>query len=263
MEKVVLNEQKLILLKENKIAPGSEGIVYDYNDEEVIKIFSTNKSRVLKNKLNKIKRLIHEDINGFVFPRIIVVDEWDRLIGYIMRKVFTTLAIESLYDLMNYPLSIKIEYLNIEEQMLKKANRKGIYNIDLMGQNILIDINGNVNNIDTDNYAVGVYGVDCVSYFLEHYQCNVSNIVDENTVKYNFGLLALEFLLPQIPIYEIIINDVRNGYSSLEELVKRLDIDKYVKDVLRELFSDTREKEYIGDSLKCLSSEDKTCLTLK
>jgi serine/threonine protein kinase len=267
--KVVVD--KYIIFKKCKpLGEGSEGQIYPYGKNEVIKIFTIGRSLILKNKLMKVKRLMTENIKGYEFPKDVAVDIFDDFVGYTMNRVFTSEKIESLDDLqgdlfydMQFPLSTKAGYLIKLEPLLKSASDKGIYYVDIKGKNILIDRYDQLHNVDTDCCIVDQYGADCSMPYLSHYQNNVSEHIDENTVKYIFGIFVLQFLAKDLHVYNRIEDDLRTNRNSLPEMVRSLDIGEGEKDVFLELFSDTKDKQYLGQILHNFAAIEDTRLRLK
>lgn len=243
---------------------GDEGAIYQINEGTVAKTFDFTNKIVLPNKFNKIKLLSLEKTFGIVLPKKIVINEFGEDVGYTMDLIKTDGKIKSFNDLdgySKYSLALKIKYLLRLENIIKRAHEKGIIIVDISRNNLLIDDNDEINIIDVDNFQVGEYKADIVSLFPKHYQIRVSNIIDGNTDKYTFGIFVLELLTKGALIFPHLAANRDDDY--LYRFVDALDVQNEVKNAFKELFSDKREKEYIGEVLQSLSNEETKTLTLK
>lgn len=262
MESLTL-EKLEVAINKTMIGFGGEAEVYRLDENSVVKIFDTENPLTLKNKYNKIHLLNAMPLTDFVLPQKLVIDKNDNFIGYTMDYVKPGPKIKRFEQLDNkspYSLDFKIAYLLRLESLIKTAHQAGIVMADISCCNSLIDETGTVKIIDTDNFKIGNYNCDVTSIYTKNYQANVSNIIDENTDKYSFGLLALELLSPGISVRPFLFSTTKE--NSLFQLINILDMNNETRESFYELFSDSKPKAYIGSSLKLLADNQAKSLQL-
>lgn len=237
---------------------GSEGAVYRFEDY-AIKLFKKVKGEeFMKQKEEKVKALLKNEINGFVNPIDLVYDEKGNFSGYAMDYV------ESKGDVADmcykfgeqYKLDKKIEFLLKVEELIKKAHSQGYIMNDVAIWNFLVKSNDEVVGIDIDNFQFNNYKSETTpSFYLPYYQglCN-SEGRDENSDKFSFGIYAIQSLM-KYPFNNETLDYYRGNTDYLRIYFSRLDIPEEARDELYELISTNPKKEWIGKTLEKMSSD--------
>ncbi len=73
-EKVIVNKYEL-MNEDNYLGSGSEGSVYKYGEDKAIKVLTTGRPHIIKNKLTKINIFLKEKIEGHALSTDIAIDE--------------------------------------------------------------------------------------------------------------------------------------------------------------------------------------------
>jgi serine/threonine protein kinase len=246
MEKIITTNDFI-----NPIGKGYEGIVYNYDNKNVVKVIGN----CTLNKVNKIELLNKLEIDRFIFPDKLVTLENGKPIGYTMKKVETN-EFHNLDNILNSNITLdkKIKYLKDLENQLKVAHQNGITLVDLNFTNFLIDQNDDVVAIDTDNFTYKELKTDSFPTLYSFlYRNKVSKTIDENMDKFSFTMKILEYLC-----YESILQfDLVNYHpyrKDLENFVKNLDIPLNIKTLILHNISNDPNKVYFNNVLDKLSS---------
>ena len=246
MDKIITNNDF-----KNPIGKGYEGVVYNYDDNTVVKIIN----RFNNNKINKIELLHELKLDNFVFPDKLVTLENGKPIGYTMEKVITN----DLHDLarnLNSKITLdkKIKYLKNLENNLKKAHQIGMTIVDLNFTNFLVNEKDEIIMIDSDNFTYKDYKTDNFPTLYSYlYRIKVSDKVDANMDKFSFTMKLLEYLCDESILQFDLVN-YHPYRKDLEKFVKRLDIPLDVKSLILHNISEDTNKLYLGNALNKLSS---------
>lgn len=249
MEKIIADREFV-----NPIGKGYEGLVYNFDDKNVVKVIGN----CTQNKIDKIELLNKLEINNFVFPDKLVTLETGRPIGYTMERVETN-ELHNLSNTLesNITLDKKIKYLKDLENQLKIAHQNGITLVDLNFTNFLINQNDDIVVIDTDNFTYKDCKTDCFPTLYSFlYRQKVSNKIDSNMDKFSFTMKILEYLCDE----SILQFDVINYHpyrKDLEKFVKKLDIPLDIKTLILHNISKESNKVYFNNVLDKLSSKQK------
>ncbi|MDD2489668.1 MAG: hypothetical protein PHY26_00210 [Bacilli bacterium] len=249
--KSILIEYKNLNNLYPQIGHGAEGLVYKYNDATAAKIFSLLKEELLDRKFKKIEYWGKMKDESFEFPQGLVGYDNNKKAGYYMNYIETNERISTYYDLRYLKDKAKvIEYLLKAENAIKRIHNKGIIIGDIHGRNIMIDKNNNPRFVDTDNYATESFGFDYLPSLTKvyedifHSQCS---LIDND--KFIFVLMTLHYF-----VNGTIIN-LSTSKRFFRELIEYLDVNKFSKDILTLIFSDSKDKPYIGEMLREIDPE--------
>lgn len=187
LEKLNLCDDDLMNFKNFKIGYGKESNVYYYNDNgetKVIKIF--NKNINCENKLKKIS-LIKERTKKYDF--VVTADKLvyhnNNFIGYSMPEIKG-----NEFDILNSNLYENITILKDLSKKLKILHELGIVCADFQ-HNMIIDKNGKVYLIDTDNFIIDNFNVDTKNTFLRDIYMPIVKRIDKNFDNYLLNLLTI------------------------------------------------------------------------
>ena len=128
----------------------------------------------------------------------------------------------------------------------------GIILGDIKGDNIMLDCNGNVRFVDTDNWMYNDYGFDIypgrADWLSDNFNKKFSLIDNDRFV---FAMMAIQYFIDG--------DIIRLHHSDVyfKKLIEFMDVSQEVKDGLRLIFSDANEKPYIGPILKKINPEQK------
>ena len=240
--------KKALGTKYRKIGEGSEGIVYNYNNEYALKIFTylndgTSPYRYNK-KIEKINYIIDNDFNieGCSLPYGLVSFNGEDIEGYYTKLIRSGLDINFLNKTTNRGM-LK-EKLILADIILQRLHSNGFIVGDVKANNIMLDEDNEPIFIDTDNYKVGPYQFDIIPFMIT--RCCVlldKKIPDKDIDIFWYSVLAVS-LLTGINFYNYLnMSDLNNGVDLLDE-------SKDVKDGLKEIFSDSTNKPYVGPILR-------------
>lgn len=141
------------------LTEGGEGIIYEYENNSVIKVYKPHIN--LKSKLAKIKMLIKANLPAEVIkPTDIVTDRNGNFIGMVMPKVqgedFKRLSNKKFVTTNNINTKDILFMLSKLWNVLQELHRQSIYIGDLNDQNILFDVKAkDIFIIDTDSWNIG------------------------------------------------------------------------------------------------------------
>lgn len=243
MNSIIINPEEF---DENRlIGWGAEGCIYIYDDNTVIKLFGYDDSAEaqikLKNKIKKIELLSKIQIDGFVFPKAIILDKYSMPMGYSMDYVKA--AIRLYYFLKDKSLEVKVKYLILLEELLKKAHKENIFVGDISGDNELVNLNLELKMTDTDNYAIENLKPDVLSSSGKLYLNKISKEIDSNFDKFIFAIFSLNIILNCFSLFNL---------DDLNNKVKEANFPKELKEIYFNIFSDSKEKEYLGEHLNLI-----------
>lgn len=245
-------EEKKLYFEYPQIGYGDEGSIHKYNDQVAFKVFIFTKDKEkLPKKFKKIELLgqLHDDAACFPIG----------LVGYEDRK-----KEGYYYDLVNKHQKYKdfwylrflkdirqlIEYIIQADEAIQRFHKMGAIIGDIKGENILIDINGNVKFVDTDNWMYNGYDFDlepCRATWLNKTFNKNFSLIDND--RFVFAMMALQYFVDG----DIISSHHSDKY--FKKLIEFMNVSQEVKDGLRLIFSDANEKPYIGPILKKINPE--------
>lgn len=250
----ILTVEKKCYKEDFQIGVGDEASVYKYNDQFAFKIFDLNSNEeTLLKKFEKIELLGKLRDPNACFPVGLVVNEDGKKEGYYYELVN---FLENFKD-FNHLLFLKdtrkiMDYLIKADEAIQRFHKMGITLGDIKGDNIMIDCDGNVKFIDTDNWMYNGYGFDiepCRIHWLNTIFNGKFSLIDND--KFIFAMMAIQYF-----IEEVIISLYRSDIC-FKNLIEFMDVSCEVKDGLRLIFSDAKEKPYIGPILKKIDPEQK------
>lgn len=236
---------------ENLIGKGYEGSVYNFDDNNVIKVVNDFN----ENKINKIKLLHDIKLENYIFPNKLVSLDDGTLIGYTMEKVNTN-GLKDLQNNINSNITLdkKIKYLKNLEKNLIKAHKIGMTIVDLNYSNFLVNEDDKIIMIDTDNFTYKDYKTDNFPVLYSMlYRSKISSEITPNMDKFSFTMKLLEYLCDESILQFDLIN-YHPYRKDLEKFVNSLDIPLDVKSMILHNISDDQDKVYFGNTLNKLSS---------
>lgn len=231
---------------------GSEGRVYQYNEKTAFKIYSGFQTPTeLKMKFKKIERLGTIKEKNFCFPLGIVGFQNLKKEGSYMDLVEPLDAFGD-FQYIKYLQDKKriLKLIKLADDAIRRVHSRDIIIGDMRGANILIDKNDVPQFVDTDNYLVDEFYFDLVpvrSTWLNrviHASCSLK----DNDI-YVFAMMCLESIL-RIDVLSSQGNHPEYLYQYFRSIIDRLNVSAMVKEGLRTIFSDAREKPYISSILE-------------
>ena len=181
-------------LKQNPLAEGGEGIIYDYQNK-IIKIYKNNIDK--KEKLEKIKLLMSKTLpNNVIVPKDIVYNK-NKPVGYLMDKIegeeFKRLSNKKYLQTNNIKSKDILKMLVDIKDTIIKLHNQNIFISDLNDCNILFDKNFNVFFIDCDSWTIDNHKCSvCMDSFKDPLLNN--NNFSSDTDNYAFGVLVFKSL---------------------------------------------------------------------
>ena len=236
---------------ENLIGKGYEGYVYNFDDNNVIKVVNDFN----ENKINKIKLFHDIKLENYLFHDKLVSLEDGTLIGYTMEKVNTN-GLKDLQNNINSNITLdkKIKYLKNLEKNLIKAHKIGMTIVDLNYSNFLVNEDDKIIMIDTDNFTYKDYKTDKFPVLYSMlYRRKISSEITPNMDKFSFTMKLLEYLCDESILQFDLIN-YHPYRKDLDKFVNSLDIPLDVKSMILHNISDDQDKVYFGNTLNKLSS---------
>ena len=233
------------------IGYGDEGMIYKYNDEIAIKIYTKHVHEVskYKRKLLKIKQMITElqkDPNCS-FPMGFVSYNGIDIVGIYLPYVKKHKYLDDLEDLPMMHNKEKEKQIIIKaDQVLQRLHEQQIIVGDVKSDNILISPEEEPIYIDCDNYQYKNHLFDLIPDRAGclYYTYQTPSMCLQDNDKLLFAIMVLN----------ILTHDERFNYcSSKEQLsaaIKQLRVEKEVLKELEYIFSPKLDKPYLGPILE-------------
>ncbi len=237
-----------------QIGFGDEGSIHKYNEQIAFKVFVfiPDKEKLPK-KFEKIELLGQLTDPAACFPIGLVGYEDKKKEGYYYDFVNKHKKYED-FNCLKFLKDMRqlIGYIIQADEAIQRFHKMGLILGDTKGENIMIDYNGNVKFVDTDNWMYKGYDFDL-------YPCRAHRLND--TFNKNFSLIDNDrFVFAMMAIQNFIDGDLIRLHRSdvyFKKLIEYMDVSQEVKDGLRLIFSDANEKPYIGPILKKINPEQK------
>ena len=234
--------------KHQLIKKGTRGKIFNFQNDFALKNFNEERIELLRIRKELIKRLMQLKDDSFCFPIGFLEYSCEELRGYYMdylNENYITLALSSVEE---RTLIERIQRIQKISTAIERIHKKGIIIGDLHNQNIMIDREGNPKFVDTDSYGyddiLPEENLFCIRLYQE--ECGKDKPLTDCD-KYWLGVLALEYLFPEI--------DIPNYPEELREFIKKCKIPKQVKESFNIIFSDAINKPYVGTLLAKLNPE--------
>lgn len=237
-----------------QIGFGDEASIHKYNEQIAFKTFDfIQDKKKLPRKFEKIELLGQLYDESACFPIGLVGYEDKKKEGYYYDLVNT----HKNYKDFDYLQFLKdkrelLKYIIQADEAIQRFHKMGFILGDIKGDNIMIDSNGNVKFVDTDNWIYNDYGFDVypgrANWLNDTFNKNFSLIDNDRFV---FAMMTLQYFIDG-DIIRLHRSDVY-----FKKLIEFMDVSKEVKDGLRLIFSDANEKPYIGPILKKINPEEK------
>ncbi len=238
----------------NKIGLGAEGTVYKYNDQLALKFFNFFKDRnSYMKKFKKIELLSKLKDPNACFPIGLVGYEDEKKEGYFHDLVDTTNGYKN-FELLNFLNDLKqiLEFVIDADLAIQRFHKMGIILGDIKGDNIMINNNNSVKFIDTDNWMYNGYEFDLIpgraTWLSDTFKKEFSPIDND---KFVFAIMAIQYFVDGSIIR------LHKSDNYFKNLIKFMNVSKDVKDGLRLIFSDAKDKPYIGPILKEINPHEK------
>ena len=250
---IMVIDEKKKYSKYPQIGFGEEGSIHKYNNKRVIKTFDYFIEREkLTRKFEKIEEMARIKDKAFCFPKGLVGYLDLKKEGYFMDLVEPMEKCKNFSELNNLKDMKKVlEYILMADRAIERIHKKGIIIGDIKDDNIMINKCGEIKFIDTDNYAYGDYDFDLLpcrsEWFYETFVKKCSRIDND---KFVFATMAIYHLFNgKIKIYP--------SSDYFKKLIKYLDVSSEVKEGLRIILSDAKDKPYVGKVLKKINVEER------
>ena len=261
----IISQSKIVLptivisdyLQYKFLGHGAEGIVVKYDEKTALKILNSCRysEEKIEKKLEKIELLGQLSDESACFPKGIIKDEEGKKIGYTLNLVNPHPETKNFEELAKLKqLKEKLLYIIQASRDIERFHKTGLVLGDISGENIMIDENGKIRFIDTDNWMFGGYKFDIESNRMEILKKRYSKkLCLEDNDRFLLALLAIEIIqgnkIGRIP------SDKEFG-----NIIEKLKVSKETKDGLRSIFSDAHDKPYIGEILSALSEKEEEAL---
>ncbi|HCL58101.1 MAG TPA: hypothetical protein DHW82_13995 [Spirochaetia bacterium] len=263
----------------NPIAEGAEGIIFEWENNTLLKIFKDTSDK--QEKQAKAELLIHKNLpDNVIRPIDLVYDGKKNFLGYQMRRVEG----EEIRRLGNKKFVIsnnitKKDILSLLIQIrdtLQILHREGVFIGDLNDQNVLFDQNFKVYFIDVDSWSVDSYRCTVIMELFKD-PLLVRNFFDEKTDSYAFSILAFKSLTRLHPFGGVLDPDIsmmermKKGISVIDNpnviIPKNIDSWNFfspeVKDLLKEIFTNQKRilmekplSDFHNNLFQCSQHED-------
>ena len=237
-----------------QIGFGDEASIHKYNEQIAFKTFDFIQDKEnLPRKFEKIELLGQLSDVAACFPIGLVGYEDMKKEGYYYNLV-NPLKNYKDFDYLQFLKDTRqlLGYIIQADEAIQRFHKMGIILGDIKGDNIMLDCNGNVRFVDTDNWMYNGYGFDV-------YPCRADWLSDNFNKK--FSLIDNDrFVFAMMAIQYFIDGDIIRLHHSdvyFKKLIEFMDVSQEVKDGLRLIFSDANEKPYIGPILKKINPEQK------
>lgn len=236
-----------------QIGFGDEGSVHKYSDQIAFKVFDfiSNKEKLPK-KFEKIELLGHLYDVAACFPQGLVGYEDCKKEGYFYEYVHPNTELKDFYRLQFLKdMKKKLQFIIQADEAIKRFHQMGIIIGDIKGDNIMVDVNGNIKFVDTDNWMYGDYGFDTnpgrTEWLSRIYNRDFS-LLDND--KFVYAMLALQSFIQGTVI------SMANNDRYFEMMIRYLNIPNDIKEGLRVIFSDAINKPYISDIFKNINLDE-------
>lgn len=237
-----------------QIGFGDEASVHKYNEQIAFKTFDFIRDKEkLPRKFEKIELLGQLYDEAACFPIGLIGYEDKKKEGYYCELV-NPLKNYKDFDYLQFLKDRKqlLEYIIQADEAIQRFHKMGLILGDIKNDNIMIDCNGNVKFVDTDNWMYNSYGFDVYpgrADWLTNTFNKEFSLIDND--RYVFGMMAIQYFIDGSVI------SVHCSDEYYKKMIEFMDVSQEVKDGLRLIFSDANEKPYIGPILKKINPEQK------
>lgn len=234
------------------IGSGAEASVHKYNEQIAFKVFDFIQDKEkLSRKFEKIELLGQLCDASACFPIGLIGYEDKKKEGYYCDLV-NPLENYGDFDYLRILKDMRelLGYIIQADEAIQRFHKMGLILGDIKGDNIMLDCNGNVKFIDTDNWMYNDYGFDvypCRANLLNDTFNKKFSLIDND--RFVFAMMALQYFIKGSTI-SLHLSD-----EYFKKLIEFMNVSKEVKDGLRLIFSDANEKPYIGPILKRINPE--------
>ena len=237
-----------------QIGFGDEASIHKYNEQIAFKTFDFIQDKEnLPRKFEKIELLGQLSDVAACFPIGLVGYEDMKKEGYYYNLV-NPLKNYKDFDYLQFLKDMRqlLGYIIQADEAIQRFHKMGIILGDIKGDNIMLDCNGNVRFVDTDNWMYNDYGFDVypgrADWLSDNFNKKFSLIDNDRFV---FAMMAIQYFIDG--------DIIRLHHSDVyfKKLIEFMDVSQEVKDGLRLIFSDANEKPYIGPILKKINPEQK------
>lgn len=237
-----------------QIGFGDEASIHKYNEQIAFKTFDFMRDKEkLPRKFEKIELLGQLSDVAACFPIGLVGYEDKKKEGYYYNLV-KPLKNYKDFDYLQFLKDMRqlLGYIIQADEAIQRFHKMGIILGDIKGDNIMIDCNGNVRFVDTDNWMYNDYGFDVypgrADWLSDTFHKKFSFVDNDRFV---FAMMAIQYFIDG--------DIIRLHHSDVyfKKLIEFMDVSQEVKDGLRLIFSDANEKPYIGPILKKINPEQK------
>lgn len=237
-----------------QIGFGDEASVHKYNEQIAFKTFDFIRDKAkLPRKFEKIELLGQLYDEAACFPIGLVGYEDKKKEGYYCDLV-NPLKNYKDFEYLRFLKDMRqlLGYIIQADEAIQRFHKMGFILGDIKGENIMLDCNGHVKFVDTDNWMYNNYDFDVypgrAGWLSNTFNKNFS-LIDND--RYVFGMMAIQYFIDGSVI------SVHCSDEYYKKMIEFMDVSQDVKDGLRLIFSDANEKPYIGPILKKINPEQK------
>ena len=231
------------------LGSGTEGTVYGYTSNIAIKIFDfkgIERRLNVSRKFEKIEKLGTLLDDRACFPLGLVGFNNYKKEGIFLERPELDPNFPNFQVLsVRIDLKRKIIYAIKASDAIKRFHEMGLIIGDIKGDNILIDINGEIKFIDTDNWKFEGFGYDVKTTRGEWLKMAYDKpCTDLDNDRFLLGTMALALFIPGANV------SMWHGLDYYHALINYMNVPREIREGLRSVISDSTDKPYIGDILK-------------
>ncbi len=237
-----------------QIGFGVEASIHKYSEQIAFKTFDFIRDKEkLPKKFEKIELLGQLTDPAACFPIGLIGYEDKKKEGYYCDLV-KPLKNYKDFDYLQFLKDMRqlLGYIIQADEAIQRFHKMGLILGDIKGDNIMLDCNGNVKFVDTDNWMYNDYGFDVYPSRIDWLNSTFNkkfSLIDND--RFVFAMMAIQFFVDSSIIR------LHRSDNYFKKLIELMDVSQEVKEGLRLIFSDANEKPYIGPILKKINPEQK------
>lgn len=242
-------EENELYKKYPQIGFGEEASVHKYDEDLAFKVFIFfSKKECLSRKFEKIELMGKLRDESACFPVGLVGYEDKKKEGYFCDLVNPLSGCKD-FEALTYLKDMRklLDYIVQADEAIQRFHKMGLVLGDVKEDNIMIDENGNVKFVDTDNWMYGDYGFDLEpgrAHLLRRTYNKEASLIDSD--RFAFAMMAIQYFIKGTLIR------LHCSEAYFKKMVELLNVSPEVKDGLRLIFSDAKDKPYVGPILKMI-----------
>ena len=237
-----------------QIGFGDEGSIHKYNEKIAFKTFDfiSDKGK-LPRKFEKIEVLGQIQDEAACFPIGLVGYEDQKKEGYFYEYVHPLEKYKD-FEQLQFLKDVRqlLGYIIQADEAVQRFHKMGFILGDIKGNNIMLNREGKVKFVDTDNWMYGEYGFDVdpgrAHYLKKTYHRDFSM---QDNDRFVFAMMAIQYFVDG----SVIRLHQSDDYFRI--MIECMRVSPEVKEGLRQIFSDADHKPYIGPILTKMDPDQK------